>query len=461
MRKATKLYVLMGVFVVVCIAAFAVNRYEEKKEQIRNSGDVILEVDAESVTALSWTNEDGTYSFTKSDTWLYDNDENFPVDESKINDMLSQFATFTATFTIEAVDDYSQYGLDEPVCTISITIGETSHTIELGDFSKMDEQRYISIGDGNAYLVEHDPLEEYDAVLRDMILDDDIPDFYQVEQIEFIGSENYTIVRDEEAKSICNDDIYFTDSKPLDTDNVESYVDVIRMLDISTYASYNVSETELEEYGLVEPELTINIGHSDDEGTAESITLYVSRNPDEATEYDKAVEDGEETLPDVNCYARVGESQIVYEISQSSYDSLVDASYDKLRHQKIYTTDFTTVTSVEVSLEGKEYTFTLSENDSEESVWLYGEEEIDINSLSSSVQALSADGFISENSSDEKEISLVIHLDNEDFPTYSLSLYRYDGTNCIAVVDGNPIAYVPRSQTVDLIEAVNEIVLGS
>ena len=53
-----------------------------------------------------------------------------------------------------------------------------------------------------------------------------------------------------------------------------------------------------------------------------------------------------------------------------------------------------------------------------------------------------------------------MHLDNEDFPTFTLTLYRLDGTNCIATVDGKTVALVSRSQTVDLIEAVNELILG-
>ena len=57
----------------------------------------------------------------------------------------------------------------------------------------MDEQRYLSIGDGKVYLVNHDPLDEFDAVLREMILDDTTPEFDAAERIEFSGSENYTI----------------------------------------------------------------------------------------------------------------------------------------------------------------------------------------------------------------------------------------------------------------------------
>ena len=47
------------------------------------------------------------------------------------------------------------------------------------------------------------------------------------------------------------------------------------------------------------------------------------------------------------------------------------------------------------------------------------------------------------------------------FPTFTLTLCRLDGTNCIATVDGKTVALVSRSQTVDLIEAVNELTLGS
>ena len=112
MRKATKLYTLLGVLLVVCIAAFAISRYEEKKEQIKNSGEVILEIPTESVTALSWTNESGTFSFTKDETWVYDEDNAFPVDEEKINDLLEQFTSLAAAFAIDDVEDYAQYGLD-------------------------------------------------------------------------------------------------------------------------------------------------------------------------------------------------------------------------------------------------------------------------------------------------------------------------------------------------------------
>ena len=296
MRKATKLYVLLGVLLVICIAAFAVNNHEEKKEQIKNSGEVILEIPTDSVTALSWTNDDGTFSFTKDDSWSYDDDSAFPVDEEKVNNLLSQFESFSAAFVIDDVEDYSQYGLDEPICTINITAGDESYTIELGDYSKMDEQRYFSIGDGKAYLAQHDPLEEFDAVLKDTVLDDTIPEFDTAEQISFSGSESYSITYNEEGKSICEDDVYFTDDKPLDTSNVDSWLSTLKGLSLDNYVSYNVTDEELETYGMNDPALTISLDYSstDDDGNiteSGSLTLNLSQNPEELEEYNKAIED--------------------------------------------------------------------------------------------------------------------------------------------------------------------------
>ena len=471
MRKKTKLYALLGVLLVICGAAFAVSRYQEKKENIKNSGEVILEIPTDSVTALSWTNESGTFSFTKEESWIYDDDTAFPVSGEKVNDLLSQFEAFAAAFTIEDVDDYAQYGLDEPVCTIDVTAGEESCTIKLGDFSKMDEQRYVSIGDGKVYLVTHDPLDEFDAVLRDMILDDTIPDFDTADEITFSGSENYTVIRNENGKSICEADIFFADGKPLDTDNVDSFLSAIRSLSLTDYVSYNVTDEELSEFGLNDPELTVKLAYSkqDEDGNTEdsgTLTLHLSRDPEEAAAYEDALERDLAELPDVTCYVRVGQSQIVYEITQDEYDTLTAVSYDTLRHQKLFTANFDTVTSIDVSLSGESFTFTYippedKDDEDAEGTWTYNGEEFDIYDLRTALRAVSASGFTEETPTGQEEISLTVHLDNEDFPTFTLTLYRYDGTNCIAAVDGKTVAFVSRSQTVDLIEAVNELTLGS
>ena len=470
-KKQITRCVLLAVFAVVSITAVLVSRHEEKVEQIKNSGKTILSIPTDTVTAFSWTNEDGTFSFTKGDTWTYDGDSAFPVDEGKINDLLAQFEDFAAAFAIDDVEDYAQYGLTEPICTISITAGEETYTVQLGDFSKMDEQRYVSIGDGKAYLVSHDPLDEFGAVLRDMILDDTIPAFDTAEKIAFTGTENYTISYDEDGTSICADDVYFADGQPLDTDNVNAWLTALTGLDLTDYVSYNVTNEELQTFRLDEPALTITLDYSssDEDGTetdAGTLVLHLSQNPEELAAYGEALANEEDDLPDVTCYARVGKSQIVYQITQSEFDALTAVSYDTLRHQKLFTADFDTVTSIDVTLEGETYTFTYTPPENEddedaEGTWSYNGEEFDVYNFSYALRALSASSFTDEKPTGQEEISLTLHLDNEDFPAFTLTLYRCDGETCIAEVDGEPVAFVSRSQTVDLVEAVRTLTLSA
>lgn len=479
MRKSVKLCILFGVLLAVCAAAFAVSRREEKKEQIKNSGEVVLAIPADSVTALSWENEDGSFAFTKDETgWKYDEDAAFPVDGEKIGEMLAQFEAFTAAFVIEDVEDFAQYGLEEPVASIAITADETQYTLTLGAFSQMDAQRYVAPGDGRVYLVEHDPLEEFDAVLRDMVLDDVIMKFDRAESLRFSGMEDYSITRDEAADSICPDDVYFVDGAPLDTELVEDYLSALRTLKLTDYVSYNVTDEELASFGLDTPELCVALDYSllgeeeNDEGETVqtvtetgSLTISLSRNPEELSAYREAVENEEDTLPSVTCYARLNESQLVYEITQSEFEALTAVSRDTLRHQTLFTAYFDTVTAIDVTLEGEQVSFVCNKPDEEseedaEETWTWEETEFDISALRSALRALTADSFTGETPEGQEEISLCVHLDNESFPTFTLTLYRYDAESCLAAVDGEPTAFVPRSQMLDLAEAVRGVLLA-
>ena len=240
----------------------------------------------------------------------------------------------------------------------------------------------------SGFVIGRDPLDEFGAVLRDMILDDTIPAFDTAEKIAFTGTENYTISYDEDGTSICADDVYFADGQPLDTDNVNAWLTALTGLDLTDYVSYNVTNEELQTFGLDEPALTITLDYSssDEDGTetdAGTLVLRLSQNPEELAAYGEALANEEDDLPDVTCYARVGESQIVYQITQSEFDALTAVSYDTLRQQKLFTADFDTVTSIDVTLEGETYTFTYippeNEDDEDaEGTWSYNGEEFDV-----------------------------------------------------------------------------------
>lgn len=340
MKRYKKIVVLLLVLAVCSIAAFAALNYEEKQEQIRNSEEVILQIAPDTAQSLSWEYEDDngdtvSLAFHKTDgVWYYDEDEAFPVDETVVNDLLAVFEEFGVSFVIEEVEDYSQYGLEDPVGTIRLSASDQDYEILLGDFSTMDQERYVSIGDGSVYLVQDDPMNYYNVTLDDMLKDDDTPALDQVSSIQFEGTENYSIQYEENsANTYCSDDVYFAqldgESLPLDTGNVKNYLANISTMDLQDYVTYNATEQEL-----------------------------------------------------------------------------------------------------------------------------------DISELQSAIEALEADSFTDEQPAEREEISFTVYLNNENYPQVQVQLYRYDGTYCLAVVDGEPVSLVERSYVVDLIEAVNAIVLN-
>lgn len=478
MKRAKKLYALLGVLVVICVITFAVSKYEEEKEIIKNSDEIILTLDAESVNKLSWEYAETSLSFHKDEGWFYDDDEAFPVDEEKIHELLNVFGEFGVSFIIEEVQDYSAYGLDDPECTIQIETEEETYEILLGDFSTMDSERYVSIGDGNVYLVSNDPMATYEIKLEDMILHDELPNFETVTEVAFTGAEEYEIFYEEESTATyCEDDVYFTEQGgnvvPLDTDNVDSYLGTISSLGLEEYASYNVSDEELESFGLDNPELTVTVQHAwEDAETEEEVedtfVLHVSRDPEEAAkaaeEAAKAKETEEEDTEseeeeEITAYARVGESQIVYKLDGDAYRTLMAASCNDLRHQEVLSADFADIYQIDISLEGNTYIIT-SEEEDDTKVYYYGEEELDIYDLKSSLNTMYAEEFTDEKAKDKEEIAVTVYLENDNFPQVELQFYRYDGEHCLAVVDGEPVCLVLRSAVVDVIEAVNAIVLN-
>ncbi len=473
MKRLKRVYILLGVLALVCAGIFCVNRIEEEQERIKNSEEIILALEASEIQNLSWEYEESSFSFHRDEEgiWKYDEDEAFPVNDEKIAELLSIFASFGVSFVIEEVEDYSQYGLDEPVATIQLDTKEQSYTLELGAFSKLDSQRYVSIGDGNAYLVTTDPLETYDLEIKDLIMHDEYHSFSSADRVVLEGVENYTIeYKEDETASYCLDDVYYVGDLPLDTSKVKSFLRGISNLSLTDYVSYNVSEEELETYHLASPDLKLTIDHSvineDETKTSYTLDLNIGIVEDEdaedtsegQTENQKDA-DGEAAEPEVTLYARVGESKMVYRLSPTDEEKILAAGIDDLRHVGAFTADFEEVTELQISLEGNLYTMRKVVNEEEEPLWYYGEKEIDIADIQTELEGLKAESFTEEAATGQEEIGLMIYLDNAHATEQEIILYRYDGSNCLAVVNGEPHSLISRSAVVQMIEAVHAIVL--
>lgn len=445
MKRSNRLLLMLAVCVLVFLAAFAVRGLREREENIRASGETVLTVDPETVTALSWVSGKESFRFRREEGWIYDGDEAFPVSADAVAERLEPFENLTAAFIIREPESLADYGLREPECTVTLETAEKTWEICLGTTSLIDGQRYFSVGDGNVYLAPEDFREKYGEDLSAMIRNDTVPALENVTEIRVSGNEEFTLTRRDDGESHRAEDTYFGGDVPMDAELVESFLSDIRYLALEEYVTYNAGEEELKACGLDSPEMTADITWSPEEGRTEVFTVSVSRDPEPEGE-------------DVPAYARIGQSGILYKIPSSYGVRLAEITFDKLRHQEVFPADFESVTGLEITLEGSSYTLTRpTEEASEDTVLLYQEERVDGEKLKTALEGLTASAFTGEGPSGKEELSLTAAL--TDGGTVTLTLYRQDGETCLAVVDGAPLALVPRSAAMTLVEAVYGIVL--
>jgi hypothetical protein len=414
-----------------------------------------------------------SFAFHRDGTWTYDEDEEFPVDEDKMNTLLGMFEDFGVSFIIENVEDFGQYGLDDPVCTISLETSDQSVKVELGGYSTMDSERYVSIGDGNVYLVKTDPYDSFNIELSDMIDNDEIPDVTNATEIVYTAAESGDVVYDENLTGDAADDVYYLDGesakKPLDTDNVTSYLRKLTYLSLSDYATYKATTDDLVTYGLADPELSLVITYKDEDENEQSFELTLGRDEDQKKAAEDAEEDTESTETDsydstatdssTGGYLRIGQSAIVYTLSSTDYEALKAISYDSLRHKEVFAAEFTGIEKMVVTLDDEEYTIQAS-GDTDNRTYTYLDNEIDITNIKSALTALSAEDFTSEKPSQKQEIALTLYVNTEDAESIiNIVLYRYNGSDCLAEINGEPVSLVSRSSVVDLMEAIYAIVL--
>lgn len=499
MHRSKRLLILVGVLAVVCAAAFLATRVQEQQEQVEASGETVLAIDAGNVASLAWTSGEAEYAFHKDGTWIYDADEAFPVSAEALEELLAPFSSFNAAFVIRDVTDYAQYGLEEPECTIEIGTADASYTIALGDMSAMDDQRYVSIGDGNVYLAVTDPMDAFAVELSDLIDNDEIPQMDTVTALSLTGAVEESIAYVEAGgPSYSDEDVYFLqsgeESLPLDTDLVEDYLGGIRSLVLTDYATYNATEIELASFGLNDPALTVTVEYeqqaeaaeegAEPETTAGTLALHIGRVEEAEESAEETAESAEDAQEEAQYayYLRVGDSPIVYNLSDADGEALFAGSYDDLRHRQVFWGDFDDVAQATILLDNQTYTLTAQTGETGETAdaaagsaeptaaagdeedaeitWTCNGEPVDVTDVRDKLAALTAEEFTSEAPADQLEISLTLDLNDEDVPQVRIQLYRYDGASCLAVLDGEPAALVAREDVVDLMEAVRTLLLG-
>ncbi|MDD6213358.1 MAG: DUF4340 domain-containing protein [Clostridiales bacterium] len=333
MKRGKKLMILTVVCMAACGAAFAAIKFQARNEEEESSGVSIYQGEEDHIQALFWDYNGESLRFEKNgDQWQYAEDEEFPLQESILESMESALRDVQAVKVIEDPESEEEYGLDQPVCVVSVT-GDSGISLSFGNETSLGGERYVSIGDGKIYILDSSLMDEFSYGLYDLTENETIPSMTDVTGITLEkGGETMKLIY-QEADISDEEEVpeWFLEEKggeytSLDTDSVENLLNTFTGLSWGGCVNYHVSEEELKEYGLDEPEARVTVYYGEaSEGSEDEDTS----SEDESSQGQEFVlEIGGEC--DEGVYARMAGSQMVYWIDSSVYDSILEADEESL-----------------------------------------------------------------------------------------------------------------------------------
>ncbi len=306
MKRNKKLLILVGVLV-LCIAAYAiVSAVAEKNEQKNTSSDTtsvtVTNFASSDVALLRWSFEGEDHSLSLTDSlWLNDADKNFPVKQSFATTMCTQIANITASRKLENVEDFAEYGLDEPVVSASImtsTGGELSFVF--GDTNAVSGECYMQFSEGGSftankdvYLVSAGIANAFSYAMDDLLQFESLPTMSDISSVKVEAAEEYRI-------SYMGGDIGLPwvlrdkdgDKRAANTNLCEELTTALRNMSFIGCADYDSRSAELAKFGLDAPWATVTVEYSaagtnadgSSSTTTEDLVFYLG-NVDENGDY--------------------------------------------------------------------------------------------------------------------------------------------------------------------------------
>lgn len=444
MKRGKKLLCLLLVLVVLAAASFGASKLTaatEEPEEVQTT--MIFTLDPEDVTSLSWEYSEELTFDKESSGWSYRENSAFPVEESYLNTILDTLTAVEAYKTIDTVENWDTYGLEIPVCTISVTTDQT-YELAIGIETALGGQRYFSIGDGKAYLVESSLLEPFQYGLYDLLAEQEMP---QVERLTAVtlerpsGTETYTYLPDS-GRTYSDAYVWFLEDKTLDTQLTERFLANVTALPLQTCVEYDAQD--LSAYGLDTPEIIATVY----DGGAVSYTLKIS--PEQKG----------------SRYALLPGTNMVYEVSDTVAQTLLYTTYADLLPDEVLLMDWDTVTGVSVSLAGETYALLPGSrevtddegNTTQERIWTLAGEALDFAQVLEALTDMDSSGYATGLTPEgESQICFRIFRDRETFGEVELAFYTYNSADCIVTLDGAATVTAKREDVENLVQTVTDL----
>ena len=315
-KKSVNLITAVGVLVVLSGAYVGVKAYVAKQEaadteSAEEENPEIISIASADVKSIKFVIDKKEVTFEKDgDSWVKSDETGFPVDQDKIDTLVSSMNSIKAERTLENVEDASEYELDQPENTITVTTedGETT-VIQLGMENDSTSQEYIDLNEDSStvYVVSNSTFSSFEGTLYDFAKSGVFPtvDSSTVSKISVEGKDSsYVVEKDEnDFWNITGDG----ETEKADSAKATSLASALSSMAYSSYVNYNCAEDEFSQYGLDKPYAEITVCYqekvkkesTDDENEAENGDEEVSEASEDENQGDETADsetDGSESL---------------------------------------------------------------------------------------------------------------------------------------------------------------------
>ena len=349
-KKSVNLITAVGVLVVLSGAYVGVKAYVAKQEaadaeSAEEENPEIISIASADVKSIKFVIDKKEVTFKKDgDSWVKSDETGFPVDQDKIDTLVSSLNSIKAERTLENVEDASEYELDQPDNTITVTTedGETT-VIQLGMENDSTSQEYIDLNKDSStvYVVSNSTFSSFEGTLYDFAKSGVFPtvDSSTVSKISVEGKDSSYVVEKDENNfwNITGDG----ETEKADSAKATSLTSALSSMAYASYVNYNCAEDELSQYGLDKPYAEITVDYqeevekesTDDKNEAENGAEEVSEVSGNENQTDEKVDsetDGNESLDEDVDVADTEDSEAVEnENTDETADTDVTVSDDE------------------------------------------------------------------------------------------------------------------------------------
>lgn len=473
-KKTVKLVSAVVVLGVLCAAYEGVNFYvtsQEEKETEENDTSVdLVSLEADDITAVSFTADQDNVEFDKKDdTWTEKSDANFPVNQDTVDSAVKGVASLTADQEISDVEDMSQYDLDNPQNTITLTTADGDTSLQIG-MESSNNQYYVKKEDDdkNVYLVSSSSIEPFMGTLYDFAESGTFPSVTSatITDVKVDKENSYELTQDA-------DNLFWNVSdgkttEKADTTKAGTVTSAIGSLAYDKFVDYNCTDDS--KYGFDDPYAVITVKYTEDEQETQKVektlTIYV----------------GDETGDDR--YVKVDDSKEVYTITKDSLTDILDSTMSDFYNLTVSYVSVNDLDSLEVQSADGDHTINIvtetvkaededttdtdssdesSSDDEEETTtttYKLDGEDLDESTFTTFYNKLinmTAQERLTEEYTPEGDPAYIFIFKDKDGKETTVKYYEYD-TNFYAAVVEDKVYLVNKMNVKDLDEAYQKMV---